>query len=361
MLRRIREGRAALARHRHFQYREGLTDFQRVLDSQRALFSQQERLVSHAGRRDAEPDRPLQGDGRRLAGGRAGPCSTTRRAKPWASAATGRTCSTARCRRPTIRIRPTATDRTAMSQERADGHAAPRPPCRTPQPGQRVPASARSSSRLLIVVSLVWYFVGDRLTPYTSQARVQAFVVPVAAEVAGKVLKVHVKNNDEVQPGQPLFDIDPSPTRSRCSAAAPTTSRCASSVKRSRRRRGGGAGRAAGGRRPIASMAESDATRLEQIYKEDPGAISVRRVEMRAGHPRGSAQQGARAPRPTCARRRRPRARPATTTRSCSAPARRSRRPSSTSTHQGGRACARRRSPTCAPTSAISRRPARRR
>jgi hypothetical protein len=31
------------------QYREGLVDFQRVLDSQRALFSQQERLVSTQG------------------------------------------------------------------------------------------------------------------------------------------------------------------------------------------------------------------------------------------------------------------------------------------------------------------------
>src|SRR3954452_13258639 len=66
---------------------------------------------------------------------------------------------------------------------------------------------------VLIVVSLAWYFVADRLTPYTSQARVQAFVVPVAAEVSGVVLKVHVKNNDELQPGQPLFDIDPTPYR----------------------------------------------------------------------------------------------------------------------------------------------------
>src|SRR4029077_12266875 len=62
---------------------------------------------------------------------------------------------------------------------------------------------------ILIVLSLAWYFVSDRLTPYTSQARVQAFVVPVAAEVSGRVLKVYVKNNDEVQPGQRLFDIDP--------------------------------------------------------------------------------------------------------------------------------------------------------
>ena len=61
----------------------------------------------------------------------------------------------------------------------------------------------------LIVGSLILYFVGDRLTPYTSQARVQAFVVPVAAEVSGKVQKVHVKNNDEVELGEPLFDLDP--------------------------------------------------------------------------------------------------------------------------------------------------------
>ena len=33
----------------NIQYREGLVDFQRVLDSQRSLFSQQERLVSTQG------------------------------------------------------------------------------------------------------------------------------------------------------------------------------------------------------------------------------------------------------------------------------------------------------------------------
>src|SRR5262245_13267808 len=66
---------------------------------------------------------------------------------------------------------------------------------------------------VLILASLAWYFISDRLTPYTSQARVQAFVVPVAAEVSGNVLKVYVKNNDDVQAGQRLFDIDPTPYR----------------------------------------------------------------------------------------------------------------------------------------------------
>jgi multidrug resistance efflux pump len=79
----------------------------------------------------------------------------------------------------------------------------------TPKPGKGTRIGA-IIVMVLIFGSLLWYFAADRLTPYSSQARVQAFVVPVAAEVAGKVLAVHVRNNDDVQRGQPLFDIDPS-------------------------------------------------------------------------------------------------------------------------------------------------------
>jgi multidrug resistance efflux pump len=104
-----------------------------------------------------------------------------------------------------------------MSQESAKPDETPASvDVKSPPPQPPPPAKPGKGSRLgaiivliLIVASLAWYFVSDRLTPYTSQARVQAFVVPVAAEVSGTVLKVHVKNNDEVQRGQPLFDIDP--------------------------------------------------------------------------------------------------------------------------------------------------------
>lgn len=131
---------------------------------------------------------------------------------------------------------------------------------------------------LLIVASLAWYFVSDRLTPYTSQARVQAFIVPVAAEVSGSVLKVHVKNNDEVQRGQPLFDIDPTQykiaqQRSRSDYDSVRLSVDASSAAVDAAK--------AALQAAIANSvyAQQDATRLEQIYKEDPGALSVRRVE----------------------------------------------------------------------------------
>ena len=61
----------------------------------------------------------------------------------------------------------------------------------------------------LCIVLMVIYVVGDRLTPYTTQARVHAYVVPVAPQVAGRLTSVDVENNQKVKAGQQLFSIDP--------------------------------------------------------------------------------------------------------------------------------------------------------
>lgn len=168
-----------------------------------------------------------------------------------------------------------------MTQETA-GTPAPAP---APEPASQSPA-AGGGTRIgativaaLIVASLAFYFIGDRLTPYTSQARVQAFVVPVASEVSGKVLKVHIRNNDEVRPGQPLFEIDPEQYRIALQRARSDYESVRQSVNAS----------AAGVEAAHASlkaaeasrdMAEKDASRQEKLYQEDPGAISVRRLEI---------------------------------------------------------------------------------
>jgi multidrug resistance efflux pump len=131
---------------------------------------------------------------------------------------------------------------------------------------------------VLIVASLAWYFISDRLTPYTSQARVQAFVVPVAAEVSGNVLKVYVKNNDDVQPGQRLFDIDPTPYRialQRSRSDYESVQRSVNSSQVAVEAAKAALQAAVAGR----VNAEQDAKRLEQIFAEDPGAISIRRVQ----------------------------------------------------------------------------------
>ena len=189
----------------------------------------------------------------------------------------------------------------------------------------------------MILVSLLLYFVGDRLTPYTTQARIQAFVVPVAAEVASKFSKVYIRNNDEVQPGQPLFDIDPKPYEIALQRARADYASVRSSVSASVA--GVDAARASlAAAQAHREMAESDASRQEHLYKEDPGAISVRRLEARSRPARKRAPRSA-APRPICARRRRPLVSPATTTRRCRAPARRSSR-TGPGPNEGARACA---------------------
>ncbi len=163
-----------------------------------------------------------------------------------------------------------------MTQEHPDTPAAGAEQAPPPGKGTRIGAGIIAT---LIAVSLLLYFAGDRLTPYSSQARIQAFVVPVAAEVSGKVQKVYIKNNDEVTPGQALFDIDPEQyeialQRSRAdydsigrsvnaSVAAVDAARASLQAAAASRQ-----------------MAEKDAGRQERLHDEDPGAISVRRLEI---------------------------------------------------------------------------------
>ena len=163
-----------------------------------------------------------------------------------------------------------------MTQEHPDTPAAGAEQAPPPGKGTRIGAGIIAT---LIAVSVLLYFAGDRLTPYSSQARIQAFVVPVAAEVSGKVQKVHIKNNDEVMPGQALFDIDPDQyeialQRSRAdydsigrsvnaSVAAVDAARASLQAAAASRQ-----------------MAEKDAGRQERLHDEDPGAISVRRLEI---------------------------------------------------------------------------------
>lgn len=165
-----------------------------------------------------------------------------------------------------------------MTQETA-ATPAPEP---APQPAPAAGGGSRIGAAVvatLIIVSLALYFIGDRLTPYTSQARVQAFVVPVASEVSGKVLKVHIRNNDEVQPGQPLFNIDPEQYRIALQRARFDYE----SVRQSVNASVAGVEAARASLRAAEAnrdMAEKDASRQERLYEEDPGAISVRRLEI---------------------------------------------------------------------------------
>ena len=131
----------------------------------------------------------------------------------------------------------------------------------------------------LIVISLVWYLAADRFTPYTTQARVQGYVVGVAPQVSGTVAEVLVQNNQEVQAGQVLFRIDPTQYEIALAKARSDYDNAVRQVE------AGGAGVEAARanlRSALANLekAEKDTSRLERLFEEDPGTISTRRLEI---------------------------------------------------------------------------------
>jgi multidrug resistance efflux pump len=131
---------------------------------------------------------------------------------------------------------------------------------------------------LLTVALLGWYVVSDRVIPFTSQSRVHASVVPIAAEVSGAVIEVKVADNQFVKAGQELFRIDPSSYQLAIDAAE-------ASLQSARQTTGAStetvnaAGANVEAAEAILKRAEQDAARLRNIKKEDPGAISNRRLE----------------------------------------------------------------------------------
>lgn len=122
------------------------------------------------------------------------------------------------------------------------------------------------------------YLVADRQTPFTSQARVHAFVVPIAPQVSGNVISVEVQNNHEVEAGQVLIRIDPTDYEIAVAAAEAALQVVQQSID------AGVAGVEAAEANVEAARAsrwrsEQDAVRMRRIRDEDPGAISQRRID----------------------------------------------------------------------------------
>lgn len=68
-------------------------------------------------------------------------------------------------------------------------------------------------TKIVLYTSLalfVLYLFTDRLAPWTDQARVQTYVIPIVPQVSGNVIDVNVEKDQVVKAGDVLFKIDPS-------------------------------------------------------------------------------------------------------------------------------------------------------
>ena len=145
-------------------------------------------------------------------------------------------------------------------------------------------SAADVSKGLLVIVavifsSLLYYLVTDRFAPFTSQARIQGYIIGVAPKVSGLITQVHVKNNMEVQQDQLLFEIERSQYLIVLDKALADRKYAQTQVN---------AGKAAVNYAKAKLQAvfanqtksQQDINRLSRLHKEDPGTISVRRIEL---------------------------------------------------------------------------------
>ncbi len=176
---------------------------------------------------------------------------------------------------------PPSDAREQASTESTDAPAAPAKASENPPGGTPARDPVRRATLILLVVAVVlvaWYLRADRVTPFTSQARLHALVVPIASEVSGRITSVAVGNNQEVTAGQTLFQIDVDNYRLAVQAAEASYESAQQAV-------GGAtasvsaadAGVAAAQANLVKSQQDYDRTRA--IREQDAGAISERRVE----------------------------------------------------------------------------------
>lgn len=131
----------------------------------------------------------------------------------------------------------------------------------------------------LIVLTLSWYLFAERFTPYTTQARLEGYIVGVAPQVSGVVREIWVSNNQSVETGQKLFQIDPTQYEIALAKAN-------SNLESAQRQIDSGNAAVDAARANLVAAkanqqkAEKDAVRLGRLYKSDPGTVSLRRLEV---------------------------------------------------------------------------------
>ena len=186
------------------------------------------------------------------------------------------------------------TDNTATQSEQAPESGSPAEPERQhPEPPDANTANGGDAKKsdpvrrltlivvCVIIVLFVWYVAADRFAPWTDEARVQGYIVPIVAEVSGRVLEVNVDNDQIVKTGEALLRIDPRNYEiavRRAQAALDTAGQevgaSAAGVK--------SAAAKIINNRALLRKAQQDFDRVENMFKQDPGAVSkAQRVRMR--------------------------------------------------------------------------------
>jgi multidrug resistance efflux pump len=104
----------------------------------------------------------------------------------------------------------TATDDSEAQAPAADNGASAAEPAPA-EPARDPVRSITLGVLIALAVLFIYHIASDRVTPYTSQANVEVFLVQIAPRVTGQVIEVGARDNQRVSKGQVLYRIDPEP------------------------------------------------------------------------------------------------------------------------------------------------------
>ena len=142
----------------------------------------------------------------------------------------------------------------------------------------------------VIAVLFVWYVAADRYAPWTDEGRVQGYIVPIVAEVSGRVLEIKVDHDQLVKTGEALLHIDPRNYEIAVRRAQAALETAGQQVGASAAGVKSAAAKIADNRARLRN-AQQDFDRVENIFKQDPGAVSnAQRVKTREALAQAEAQ-----------------------------------------------------------------------
>ncbi len=129
----------------------------------------------------------------------------------------------------------------------------------------------------VLVVSLLfflWYVLSDRHVPYTGQARINGLMVPIVPRVSGNLTSINVQLHSLVHAGDTLFQIDQRPFVLEVQIAAANVDNAAQGVASKTATVKSAAGRLGMARAQL-DRAQRDWNRVQNVMKENPGALSI--------------------------------------------------------------------------------------
>jgi multidrug resistance efflux pump len=138
----------------------------------------------------------------------------------------------------------------------------------------------RTTQLILIIAAVifVWYIFSDRLTPYTSQARVREIIIPITPRVSGYLIDVRIKLNSVVKANDLLFQID---TTQYAIAVAKAKANIDNIIQQlgAQSATVKAAASAVGVAKAQLDRAQRNYNRTERIMKKNPGALSQANID----------------------------------------------------------------------------------